>query len=93
MLDAQSTSSIEENLSKWRREARSFDAMRERLWQNPHLRDRFVAIHHGAVVDDDADRMTLARRTQQTFPETAILIEQVRPHPRSADVPSPEVCG
>ncbi len=58
-----------------RDEAPAFRIMHEELLA--HYRGRYVAIHKGQVVDDDANRRDLYLRIRSRFGDTPVLIRQV----------------
>lgn len=43
--------------------------------------DQYVAIHQDKVVDHDPDRVALLERINSNYPDTFILVRQVRPEP------------
>ena len=66
-----------DSLRKLRSELRAFDRMRPKLLETH--RGLFVAIHHGAVFDSDADEWALAARIEDVARhEGAIAVCQVR---------------
>lgn len=58
------------------REAKAFAAMHANLLQE-HM-DKYVAIHHGQLVDSDSDQGMLVLRMTERFPDEVILVRQVR---------------
>lgn len=68
-----------------RREADKKVHREEQLYQThhgeflTHYRGRYIALHHGAVVDSDADELVLYQRIRETYPMVGILIKHVTP--------------
>lgn len=42
---------------------------------------RYVAVHAGKVIDDDSDKIELATRIDEQFPNDVVLIKQVKAEP------------
>ncbi len=59
------------------REAESFRAMHaDLLTQYP---SQYVAIHQGLLVDHDQSQLALLSRIEKQYPDTPVLVRQVRP--------------
>lgn len=54
-------------------------------------KDRFVAIHHGELVDSDANEELLLERVDSKFGDITILVTQVSETPRVYHVNSPKL--
>ena len=81
----------DENMRKWRQELEHFERLRSTLLKDRTLRQKFVAIHGGKVVDNDADEFALAKRVFRAFADQVVLIARVEPATRIVEMPSPEL--
>lgn len=55
-------------------------------------RNQFVAVHHGQVIDHDADRLRLYRRIREKLGDVPVLITPGgAPHPREFQILSPRL--
>lgn len=81
----------DEEMRRWRREVDEFDRMKDDLLNDAKLRNKFVAVHNGRVVDYDENKFELAKRVRRAFPGEVVLIERVQCAMRVIDMPSPEL--
>lgn len=51
---------------------------------------RFVAVHHGQVIDEDMDEFTLAERVERVYRNRFVLIRRVSELPQEDFLESPE---
>ena len=47
---------------------------------------RYVAVHAGKVIDDDSDKIELATRIDEQFPNDVVLIKQVKAEPDQLEI-------
>lgn len=62
---------------KMQQEITAYHNMHVSLLQE--YKGQFVAVHHGRVIDHDAERLALYLRIRQHYPDETILIRQVNP--------------
>jgi len=87
---AESTSSAgRERLREWQRERNAFRRVAPRLARR--LSGRFVAVHRGRVVDDDADPTVLFDRVARSLKGRTFFIGRVAGPEAFVDMPGFEV--
>lgn len=76
----------EQPLSDWDRQIEQID-QEQRAYERQHSkllalhRGRYIAMRHGAVVDNDADKVALSRRIRQRYGKEPVLIKLVQTEP------------
>ncbi len=78
-----------EHLQALRAEREAFLRLKPQLLKTH--KGLFVAIHHGEVVDCDADNQELAKRVMTRFKDEVVYIHEVSEEPRVLELPSPEL--
>lgn len=75
---------------RWWSELQYFFSVRQKLYDNPELRHKFVAIHHHEVIDVDTDEFALALRIEMKYPGEVFLISPVELTDPVVDIPPME---
>ena len=76
---------------RWRSELQYFFSVRQKLYDNPELRHKYVAIYHHEVIDVDTDEFALARRVGRNHPAEVVLISPVELTDRVIELPFMDV--
>jgi len=64
-------------MKHWRESAEFYDRNKRRLLKDSRYRDKFIAIRHKHVVDVDTDKVVLAHRLMERFPDHLFFVKEV----------------
>ena len=71
----------------WRESCEFYDRNKSRLLKDPRYSGKYVAIRHKRVVDVDTDKIVLAHRLMERFPDHKFFVTQVLKVEPVIDVP------
>jgi len=78
-------------VDRFEAERDAFQNMRRELLSDRKYRGKFVAVLNGSVVDFDADKVALVKRTYEKYGYAPIYVDKVDQERRRAEIPSPEL--
>ena len=75
---------------EWEDGINHFFEIRNELWKDPSLRNRFIGLLNHEIVDSDINKIALAKRLNKKFPNRVVVIARVQLGLPEVEIPSPE---